>query len=81
MRNVLLASVGVEKIIQRSFALENKKSTRTRAKAKDNCKGKRKRAEGREKKSKGQRAREKRGREKGKRAREKGQKARAKGKR
>ena len=25
MRNVLLASVGVEKIIQRSFALENKK--------------------------------------------------------
>ena len=25
MRNVLLASVGVENIIQRSFALENKK--------------------------------------------------------
>ena len=44
MRNVLLASFGVEKIIQRSFALENTKSTRTRAKAKDNCKGKGKRA-------------------------------------
>ena len=81
MRNVLLASVGVEKIIQRSFALENKKSTRTRAKAKDNCKGKGKRAKGREKKGNGKRAREKELGKNEKRAREKGQKAKAKGKR
>ena len=79
MRNVLLASVGVEKIIQRSFALENKKVQ---------GRGQRQKiiARTREKKQKGERkkAREKELRKKGKRAREKGQKSkrqRQKGKR
>ena len=54
MRNVLLASVGVEKIIQRSFALERKVQGRGREK-----KGKGKRAREKELGKKGKRAREK----------------------
>ena len=70
MRNVLLASVGVEKIIQRSFALENKKVQ---------GRGQRQKiiARTREKKQKGER---KKARERGQGEKGKGKRAREKGK-
>ena len=69
MTNVLLASVGVEKIIQRSFALENKK-----------VQGRGQRQGKREQGKKGKRARLKKARERGQGKKGKGKRAREKGK-
>ena len=71
MRNVLLASVGVEKIIQRSFALENKKVQGRGQRQKIIARAREKGQKGERKKAK-ERGQGKKG--KGKRAREKGKK-------